>query len=190
MTHGVNAARCLTQATEAALAGDYHKAAALSAIAITHLMVAATPEPRIEPEADAFGPEWVDMGNGEGHWGDEREAEDVTDPGWSPTIYGRPVSDFISDIPYQNYDTVLGYLATHLPHHLDLMDLTAEATVRDGWALKNACARAGQPVHKVEAPRFLKEEGIQAQGGGHPGGQLLPPKPTRGALLRLIGAAA
>jgi hypothetical protein len=33
--------------------------------------------------------------------------------------------------------------------------------MRDGWALNHHCARVGRPVYKVEAPRFLQEEGVQ-----------------------------
>lgn len=143
-THVTNAARFLSQATEAALTGDYHKATALAGIAITHLMVAATPLPEVEPEVEPEDyPSWPG-----------------TDPGWAPTIHGRPISDFTSPIPYLDYDTVLGYLAKHLPHQLDLMDLAPDATMRDGWALKHTCAQVGRPIYKVEAPKFLKEQGI------------------------------
>jgi hypothetical protein len=147
MSHGVNAARCLTQATEAALAGDYHKATALTGIAITHLMVAATPEPSASPKVERYP----------GFTTDGSDPEVVEEQ----LIHGRPARDFISPIPYIDYDTVLGYMAKHFPAELDMMDLTAEATMRDGWALKHACARVGRPVYKVEAPRFLREEGIQ-----------------------------
>jgi hypothetical protein len=142
--HGINGARFLSQATEAALAGDYHKATALTGIAITHLMVAATPEPKapsyeLDPEGDGPG---------------------VTDE-VPETINGFPVSYYTSDIPYVLYDTVLGYLAKHYPERLELIDQVPDATMRDGWALKHHCARVGQPVYKVKAPLFLQDEGIE-----------------------------
>jgi hypothetical protein len=150
--HGINGARFLSQATEAALAGDYHKATALTGIAITHLMVAATPEPSDEPAAETFG---VKVERYPGF------TTDGTDPEEPVTINGFPVSYYTSDIPYRQYDTVLGYLAKHYPERLELIDQVPDATMRDGWALKHHCARVGQPVYKVKAPLFLQDEGIE-----------------------------
>lgn len=61
----------------------------------------------------------------------------------------------------KGYDTVLGYLAKHFPQRLDLMDDTADATLRDGFWLSNQCKRQGIEPRKVKACLALQEQGIK-----------------------------
>lgn len=79
-------------------------------------------------------------------------------------IHGRPLKDYLSPIPLEGYDTVLGFLAKHDPETLELMDdpeFNPEATARDGWWLTHQFRRrySGEPP-KTSSPPVLRSVGI------------------------------
>lgn len=67
---------------------------------------------------------------------------------------------YISPCP-SGYDTILGYLAKFEPTRMELIDQDAEATQRDGWWCTHRANERRLQVHKVQAPPFLQEQGIE-----------------------------
>lgn len=70
------------------------------------------------------------------------------------------VSDYRSPNLPDGYDTVLGYLATHEPFLLSVMEEYAEATEMDDWWLTGRCKSAGIEPVKVPASLLLVREGV------------------------------
>lgn len=56
--------------------------------------------------------------------------------------------------------TVVGYLAAFHPEILDNMDVTPDATQRDGWWLMHRCRERGIEPIKVVAPPVLQDQGV------------------------------
>lgn len=73
-------------------------------------------------------------------------------------------AQYISPIPLnmpEPYDTVLGYLARHVPEALNFDAWDPELTKRDGYWLCHRARERGIEVIKVPAPGVMMEQGIR-----------------------------
>ncbi|MCA2979335.1 MAG: hypothetical protein INH37_13685 [Myxococcaceae bacterium] len=86
--------------------------------------------------------------------------EVAQEAGLIPSPYERDLSQFQSACP-AGFDTIIGWVSKNRYDIIENCGTAAWLHSRDGFWLSNQCKKRQRPILKVEAPKVLRDQGIE-----------------------------